>query len=126
MQEALPLAPIVGLCRDDPAHPTTRVVAVAVIAGDQMNVQMWHGLTGRRTVVDADVVRLRPKLKVDACSGAVKQSQQIKAFVGRKVKKRPGVALWDDERVPGGQWIGITYHKAVEVAVDSRFAPKRL
>ena len=56
-----------------------RVRMVAAVAGDQMHVRMEDRLSGVGSAIDADVVAVRPELRVD-CSLAVFQEAPYRAI----------------------------------------------
>ena len=73
-----PAAPIVGLLRNDPANPPARIGPVAAIPGDDMHMHVHDGLAGRRAIIDADVVPVRPQ-----------RTRHFLSFVLRRLRRDP-------------------------------------
>ena len=84
-------------CRDDPAHATARVRAVAVISSDQMDMQVADSLTGCGAIGDADVEAGRSELGQKLRLHRIKQCQHRFAFSLRGIEERGHVPQGDHE-----------------------------
>ena len=109
-------SPIPGLPRHHPPHPAPRVLHIARVARDQVDVQVRHGLAGGRAVVDADVPGRGLVAARQAVAGFVQQRQQGGAFVGRDLEKAAHMPARDDERVPGRDGVRVAHDQAQRVA----------
>lgn len=90
-----------------------------------MDVQVGHCLAGSRAIVDADVVAVGPVPLGNPLFCPVEKGKQRRALEPRHLKKRPDMALWNDQamaislyttpakfllgkNVEGKQWAGQT------------------
>lgn len=101
---------VVRSCRDDVTDAAARVWHVAVEAGDNVHVQVEHGLTARGADVDADVEAVGD-LRVQAAEDRVARDcdggSQLGLLGGRGVEPGGDVAARDEERVRGGDGEGV-------------------
>jgi len=104
--------------RHGEAHAATRILDVAAVAGDDVHVEVEHGLAGGCAGVDADVVAVRRVARLDVGARHVDRLHQLAAFPGAGVEPAFDVAHGDDQGVAGGGG------KAVPQAVDERAAVK--
>ncbi len=72
---------VVALGQDHMAHPTARVVHVAVPPGDQMDVEVTDRLPSGITVVEPHVVAIRRQLIVQLGPYLVEQIHEVDAFL---------------------------------------------
>lgn len=68
--------PVVRLVGENPAHSAARIFLVPVIAWDQMNVQVGHGLSRCGAIVDANVVACGMQVTIELGFSAINQRQQ--------------------------------------------------
>jgi hypothetical protein len=101
------LAPIVGLGRDDPPYTAPRVLEVAGIARDEVDMEVRHGLPSCRAIVDSDVEAVRPEINLGCGLGHIKHGQHSKPLFGSHLKERADVPPRDDQAVARGDWIAI-------------------
>ena len=111
------LAPVVGFFWNDPSYPTTGICLIAVVAWNQVDVEMRHRLPCGGSVVDADVVALGIERLIKYALCPVQQRHQFKLFIWLQLKKRPDMAPWDDQRVAGRNREAISDHHAMVTAV---------
>ena len=57
--------PVARLRRDDPVDPAARIIHVARVSGDQVDVHVADRLPRGRAHVDAEVVAARAELPLD-------------------------------------------------------------
>src|SRR5512139_729900 len=91
--------PVLRLVRQHPPHPAARVFLVAAVAGNQVDVQVRHGLAAGLAVVDADVVAVRLVVLVEDLLG-VRQRLEQRGLLGFGGLEQGGdVAARDDDGV---------------------------
>jgi len=61
--------------REEPADSSPRIVHVAPVAGNQMQVHVGHGLPCRGAVVDADGVPVRSELAFEVGPRLIEQRE---------------------------------------------------
>jgi hypothetical protein len=71
----------------DPTHTAPRVGQITFEAGNQVNMQVRHGLTCGSAIIDTNVVALRVQFFVQRSLGMVKQAQKVAAFQVRQIEK---------------------------------------
>jgi len=109
-------ARIVALARNRVAHAAAGVLGVAAVAGDDVHVEVEHGLAGGCAGVDADVVAVGVVARFDVGAGDVGRVHQLAAFLGAGVEPGADVAHGNEQGVAGRGGI------AVPQAVDERAA----
>lgn len=87
--------PVPRLRRDDPADTATWVLLIADEAGNEVHMQMRHGLPRRRAVVDADVVGGRLELRIELLLGGIQCGQECKALFCGQIEERADVPARD-------------------------------
>ncbi len=103
------IAEVVAAAGDDVAHPSARIVHVAEVARDDVDVKMHHRLTGSGPGVEADVVPVRRVARVEHALDRV-DGPQDGLLLGRAgVEPRGDVAPGHDERVAGRDGIAISH-----------------
>lgn len=83
---------------------------------------MWHCLTGRRPVVDADVEAIRRVLKEDALPCLIEQRQQRLPLDIRHIEERADVPLRYHQTVARRDRTGVDHKYRVVVLFDNAFA----
>lgn len=83
----------------DAADASPRIRHIAVEAGDDVDMRVFHGLTGGSAVVESDIeaVGVEPGLKLIPHSGH--QAPDIRLDFGAGGEQRPRVGFGDHERV---------------------------
>lgn len=64
-----------------------------------MNVQVGHGLSRSRTIVDADVESVRLKGRECMRLGVVQKGKKVITLFSARVEERTNMALGDDKAV---------------------------
>ena len=100
-------APVVAPRWDDEANAARGVVDVARKPWDQVQMEVHDGLAGGSADVHADVVAVRAAIVIQPFLDFVDQGHQRFALCGRDFEPGCDVAARDDERVSGGDGIGI-------------------
>jgi hypothetical protein len=93
---------VIAFARDDVAHASAWIQNVAAVSRDHVDVEVHHGLPRRLARVEADVVAIRPGLRVVAlCLHVFHERHHGCAFVRGGGEPVGNHAPRDDERVPG-------------------------
>ena len=94
------IARIEFVLRDDTTYPAFRVFHVALVAGNDMDVQMGNRLSGPGSDVDADIVAVGVMLFVGHFLSFGDQSPQFFAFLIGDIEVIGKMPIRDDEKVP--------------------------
>lgn len=77
---------VVRQCRQNVPHASARIVHVARVSWDEVDVQVRHGLARRCTDVDADVESIGRVSSLDHSAGHLKVIDQRPPLVARRGK----------------------------------------
>src|SRR5512132_1897799 len=100
------------------ADAAARVGVVAAVAGDQMYVRMEDRLPGDGSAVDADVVAMRPELRVDCLLARFQEAPYRRDLVRRAVENRRYLPSRHDQRVTRRDGIPVAHSGSEIVARD--------
>ena len=81
-------------------HTALGIFNIALIAGNDVNMDMEDTLPSRRTDVSTDVVAVRLKLFIQQLSLLVDQCHASVDLFGSQLKKAGNMAARDDQRMP--------------------------
>jgi hypothetical protein len=112
------LAEVVAAARDDVADVAARVVPVAAVARDHVQVQVHHRLAGGLADVGAEVVAVGGEVAVEAVAYDVDEVEQGALLVGGRVEPRRYQAPRDDERVADGDGVAVEDGEGQRVGGD--------
>ena len=87
---------ILGLVGQNPADPATRISPVAMVTGNEVDMQMEHRLPGGNAVVYADVVAVRFEFYIQTSFSLGQQTEQAGSLIVAEVEERRNVSLGDN------------------------------
>lgn len=111
-------AEVVALARDDVADAAARIVDVAAVARDDVDVEVHHRLAGGRAGVQADVVAVGMKLAVELAFDDVDEVEDGGALLGGGGEPVGDDAAGDDECVAGRDREAVANGEGVGVRSD--------
>jgi hypothetical protein len=100
--------------RDRTPHPAPGVFDVPGVAGDDVDVEVHHGLAGG----GADVVAVGVELFVEEGFCLPDEGEEGGQFCVRRIEEGGDVAVGDEEEVAGADWISIVAGVAEVVCED--------
>jgi len=106
------------LLRNNPPHPAPRVLDVTPIPGDQVDVQVHHGLASGLADIHADVVAVRVELAVEMSFRLFDEGEQGLLLLGGGVKKICDMPEGDDQQVAGVHRVAVAAGIAEVVCKD--------
>ena len=102
-----PRAPVVRQLREDAPDPAAGIGLVAAVAGNQMDMQVHHGLGRRHADIYADVEAVRPVLRGQVIGCQPKRLPDLGDLVGGGLEQPGEVPFENDQGMAGRDWIGV-------------------
>jgi hypothetical protein len=106
------ILPVTGFGWQHPSHPAARISLVALVAGDQVDMHVSDGLTGGWAVVDADVVGVWSKFRVEDLFLVTDELEQRVLLLSGQVEAGANMAFRYDQRMAGRHGKGIADGKS--------------
>ncbi|BDG02811.1 hypothetical protein AMOR_18070 [Anaeromyxobacter oryzae] len=113
---------VVALPRDDVSDAATRIVHVALIARNDMDVEVHHGLAGGEPCVETDVVACGAVLRVELPLHHLDEVEDRELLVTSRLEPVGHDPARDDERVPFGDGVGVTDRERERIRGDPSLA----
>ena len=90
------------------AHAALGILDIPLVAGNEVNMNMPDALPGRRAHVDADIVAIGAKLRVQQAALLGDQVHTGLNLFRRQLEKAGDMTAWDDQGVPRAHRVAIT------------------
>ena len=113
MSTGLGAAQVVGLPWNDVPHTASRVRHIALIPGDDMDVQVEDGLAGGRADVDSDIEAIGPVPPQNLPARAFDAIQERVLLLRSGIKPRRHMPARNDQSVPFRNRVTVPQPKAL-------------
>ena len=109
---------VVAFAGEEVPYAAARVIDVAAVARDDVDVEVHDGLTGSFPGIDADVVAVGVELLIDLLLDDIDELEEGRALVGCGVEPSGDEAARDDEGVAGAYREAVAKGKGKGIARD--------
>jgi hypothetical protein len=101
-----------------PSYSTIGLLHVPIVTGDQMNMGVGDSLTSRPAHIDAHIVSMRPKIKVQLCLCLPNQFERCFSLVLGQVEKTRRMPKGNDQQMPFGNRVMVVSDVTQEILED--------